>query len=101
MTETSRLEACIEALAAGGIGEAGPGYAIGVYRGQELLYAGGHGLADLSAGTRLDASSLFNIASTSKQFTAFAVLLLVEDGVIALDDLLAGSTDFTPLNFAE
>lgn len=68
------------------MGEAGPGYAIGVYRGRELLYAGGHGLADLSAGTRLDASSLFNIASTSKQFTAFAVLLLVEDGVIALDE---------------
>lgn len=87
MTEISRLEACIDALLAeNGVDDAGPGYAVGVYRGQELLYADGHGLADLSAGTRLDATSLFNIASTSKQFTAFAILLLVEDGVVARDD---------------
>lgn len=87
MADVSRLEACIDRLVAdGGMGEAEPGFAVGIYQGVDLLHAGGHGLADLSAGTRLDAKSLFNIASTSKQFTAFAVLLLVEDGVVTLED---------------
>ena len=38
------------------------------------------------AGIRIDADSVFNIASTSKQFTAFALQLLAGDGRLALDD---------------
>jgi CubicO group peptidase (beta-lactamase class C family) len=46
--------------------------------------AAGH--ADLRSRTALTPSSVFNVASVSKQFTAFAVLLLEERGVLSLDD---------------
>lgn len=44
------------------------------------------GLADLSERTPLSVDSVFNIASVSKQFTAFAVLLLEQRGALTLDD---------------
>ncbi|MFA6141334.1 MAG: serine hydrolase domain-containing protein, partial [Hyphomicrobium sp.] len=37
-------------------------------------------------GVRIDADTVFNIASTSKQFTAFALLQLARDGRLTLDD---------------
>jgi len=42
--------------------------------------------ADVSAGTSCSADTRFQIASVSKQFTAAAVMLLVDDGVIELHD---------------
>lgn len=44
------------------------------------------GEADVAAGTACSADTRFQIASVSKQFTAAAVMLLVDDGVIDLDD---------------
>ena len=63
-----------------------PGCAVGVIRGGELVHAAGYGFADIERGLRIDADTVFNIASTSKQFTAFALLLLVRGGRLALDD---------------
>lgn len=63
-----------------------PGCAAGVARDGEVLYAGGHGVADLAAGRPLDEDTTFDIASVSKQFTAAAVVLLVADGELDLDD---------------
>ena len=63
-----------------------PGCAVGVIRGGELVHAAGYGFADIERGVRIDADTVFNIASTSKQFTAFALLLLARDGRLSLDD---------------
>ncbi len=63
-----------------------PGCAVGVIRDGELVHAAGYGFADIERGVRIDADTVFNIASTSKQFTAFALLLLARDGRLALDD---------------
>jgi CubicO group peptidase (beta-lactamase class C family) len=63
-----------------------PGCAVGVIRGGELVHAAGYGFADIEQGMRIDADTVFNIASTSKQVTAFALLLLASDGRLALDD---------------
>ena len=63
-----------------------PGCAVGVIRDGALLHAAGYGFADLETGARIDADSVFNIASTSKQFTAFALLLLARAGHLSLDD---------------
>ena len=52
----------------------------------ELVHAAGYGFADIEQGVRIDADTVFNIASTSKQVTAFALLLLARDGQLALDD---------------
>lgn len=43
-------------------------------------------MADLNQGTAITPQTVFYIGSTSKQFTAFAVALLAERGVISLDD---------------
>ena len=63
-----------------------PGCAVGVICNGELVQSGGYGFADVERSVRIDAGTVFNIASTSKQFTAFALLLLARDGRLSLDD---------------
>lgn len=63
-----------------------PGCAIGAVRDGQVLLAHGYGMADLAAGTRLSSTSVLGIASLSKQFTAAAVALLVEDGQLTIED---------------
>jgi CubicO group peptidase (beta-lactamase class C family) len=62
------------------------GVAIGVARGGKVVYRKAHGLSDLEAGTPLTLADLHQIGSVTKQFTSAAVLQLVEEGRIELDD---------------
>lgn len=55
----------------------------------KILYQKSFGYADFKNKTPLSANSVFNIASVSKQFTAAAVMLAVERGLLSLDDPLA------------
>ena len=63
-----------------------PGCAVGVSQRGRVLVNRGYGLADLQRRRPLDDDARFDIGSTQKQFTAAAVLLLVEDGRLALGD---------------
>jgi CubicO group peptidase (beta-lactamase class C family) len=63
-----------------------PGCALGVYRDGRILYARGYGMANLELGVANSAQTVFDIGSTSKQFTAFAIHLLARDGKLSLDD---------------
>ncbi|MEJ7813443.1 MAG: serine hydrolase [Gemmatimonadaceae bacterium] len=63
-----------------------PGCALGVIRDGELAYARGYGMADLERGAPITPRTVFDIGSTSKQFTAASLLLLAADGRLALDD---------------
>jgi len=63
-----------------------PGCTVGVLQGGTLTHASAFGLADLARGKPLDTHSAFNLASVSKQFTAFALLLLEQEGKLRLDD---------------
>ncbi len=63
-----------------------PGCAVGVARNGTTLLARGYGMADLETGTPITAQSILESGSVAKQFTASAVLLLVADGKIRLDD---------------
>lgn len=63
-----------------------PGCAAGVFRAGEVLYAKGFGLANLEHDVPITPTTTFEIASMSKQFTATAVLLLAQDGKLALGD---------------
>lgn len=63
----------------------GGGVALGVYRGGEVLYAKGVGMADLESLSPNTARTIFPLASVSKQFTAFAILLLAREGKLDLD----------------
>ncbi|MGH8249263.1 MAG: serine hydrolase [Steroidobacteraceae bacterium] len=62
-----------------------PGCTVGVMQGGKLAHAAAFGAADLELGKPLDSHSIFNLASVSKQFTAFA-LLLQQQGKLSLDD---------------
>jgi len=62
-----------------------PGLAYGVVAGGSLVYAGGLGEQWLG-GPVPGAGTVFRIASMTKNFTAAAVLLLRDEGALALDD---------------
>ncbi len=63
-----------------------PGCALGVIRDGELIYEVGYGLANLDWDIPIDTDTVFYVGSVSKQFTAAAVALLVQEGRVALDD---------------
>ncbi|MEO5930889.1 MAG: serine hydrolase domain-containing protein [Candidatus Kapaibacterium sp.] len=63
-----------------------PGCALGIYRNGTLVYSRGYGCADLEHAVPIKPGSIFDIGSTSKQFTAASVILLQEDGKLSLDD---------------
>ncbi|MGH7477250.1 MAG: serine hydrolase [Longimicrobiales bacterium] len=63
-----------------------PGGVIGVVRGGELVFAKAYGAADLTHAIPFTTTTRTNIGSVSKQFTAFAITLLAEQGALSLDD---------------
>ncbi|MEJ0039560.1 MAG: serine hydrolase domain-containing protein [Gammaproteobacteria bacterium] len=63
-----------------------PGCATGVMRSGEPIYAAAFGKADIESGVAIDTETVMDIASLSKQFTAFAVLLLEQRKLLSLDD---------------
>lgn len=64
----------------------GPGCAAGVARPGQAVLRGAWGMADLEHPAPLTPDSVFESGSLAKQFTAAAVLLLVQDGRLGLDD---------------
>ncbi len=63
-----------------------PGCAVGVVKDGRLVYKRGFGMANLDYDVPNTPSTLFNLASTSKQFTAASIALLAQQGKLSLDD---------------
>lgn len=63
-----------------------PGAAFAIAKDGKLLMARGYGWANLATETPVQPDTLFGVASLSKTFTAVAILKLVEDGKLKLDD---------------
>ena len=61
-----------------------PGVAVGIYRDGKPLLERGYGLANLEFGAPITPTTVFNLASVSKQFTAFCIALLVREGKVDL-----------------
>jgi len=66
-----------------------PGCAIAVMKDGEIVYKQGYGLANVEHRVPVRSDTIFQSGSVGKQFTAVAVMLLVEDGKLALDDSIA------------
>lgn len=64
----------------------GPGAAILVIRDGQVLLREGYGMADLEHSVPIRPEAVFKIGSVTKQFTAVAILQLVEDGKLKLTD---------------
>ena len=63
-----------------------PGCAVGVSKDGLTIFSRGYGMADLEHDIPNGAETVFEGGSLSKQFTAAAIMLLVIDGKLALDD---------------
>jgi CubicO group peptidase (beta-lactamase class C family) len=65
-----------------------PGVALLVSRGGEVLRAQGYGMANLELQVPVKPETIFQSGSVGKQFTATAIMMLVEEGKIGLEDPL-------------
>ncbi|MEQ1690192.1 MAG: serine hydrolase domain-containing protein [Gemmatimonas sp.] len=63
-----------------------PGLAVSVVRDGKVLFAKGYGLANIEHRIPNTASTVFDVASVSKQFAGLAVAMLVQQGKVALTD---------------
>src|ERR1044071_9338343 len=75
-----------------------PGFAIGVVKNGNLIYAKGFGVARLGTNTPVTTKSLFHMASVTKTFVATAIMQLVEQGKIDLDAPLTKYLPYFKLN---
>ncbi|MFI4976898.1 MAG: serine hydrolase domain-containing protein [Caulobacterales bacterium] len=81
-----QMETRIDALMARFVEPGGPGAAVAVIRGGAFVCRKAYGLADLEHSVPLTPDSVFRIASLTKQFTAVAVMMLAERGLLDIDD---------------
>ncbi|OGX83628.1 hypothetical protein BEN47_17425 [Hymenobacter lapidarius] len=63
-----------------------PGYTIGIVRNDSLIYSKGYGAANLEYGIPNSPETIYHMASVSKQFTAYCILLLAKEGKLNLND---------------
>jgi D-alanyl-D-alanine carboxypeptidase len=64
----------------------GPGAAVVVARSGRTVFRAGFGTANLELGVRIEPEMVFRLGSITKQFTAVSVLMLAEQGKLALTD---------------
>ncbi|MDR3553362.1 MAG: serine hydrolase [Syntrophobacteraceae bacterium] len=67
----------------------GSGAAVAIMDHGKMVYSEGFGVANRSENRPIDKDTRFNIGSTSKMFAAVAVLLLVDEGKVSLDESVA------------
>jgi CubicO group peptidase (beta-lactamase class C family) len=63
-----------------------PGAAVAVIKDNRVIFKKGYGMANLEYDVPITPSTVFQVASISKQFTAFSILLLADAGELSLDD---------------
>ena len=63
-----------------------PGAAVAIVKDGAIIYKKGYGISNLEYDIPITPTSIFHIASVSKQFTVFSILLLEKQGKLNLDD---------------
>jgi CubicO group peptidase (beta-lactamase class C family) len=71
-----------------------PGLAIGIIEEGKIAYTQGYGFADIENNIPVTEETVFHLGSVSKLVTATAVMRLVEDGYLGLDDDINAYLDF-------
>jgi len=82
----SKTEAAVDEVFADLTASGSPGCALGIYRDGRMIYSKGYGLANVEEGVAISPKSVFDIGSTSKQFTAASILLLEKQGKLSVND---------------
>jgi CubicO group peptidase (beta-lactamase class C family) len=84
--EERKAEDQIDAIFADLVKPGSPGCALGVYRDSRIVYSKGYGLANIEESVPISPKSVFDIGSTSKQFTAASIVLLEKQGKLSVND---------------
>jgi len=63
-----------------------PGCAVGIVRNDSLIFSKGYGLSNLEYNLPITPETIFYMASLSKQFTGYCIVLLARQGKINLDE---------------
>jgi len=73
-----------------------PGLALAVLRDGKVVKTQGYGLANVELNAAVKPETVFQTGSVGKQFAATAVMMLVEEGKVGLDDKLSKYLEGTP-----
>ncbi len=63
-----------------------PGFAVGIVKDGEVIFAGGYGYANIAAQIEATPATIFRISSITKSFTALGIGTLVKDSLLNLDE---------------
>lgn len=85
-TTSSSLTNSLDSLYAGFFPDNQPGGSVLILKKDRVLFSKSYGLADLTTKSPITENTLFNLGSISKTFVAYAVLQLVEQKKISLED---------------
>lgn len=64
----------------------GPGMAVVIQQGRNIIYSGAYGKANIELNVPLTSKSVFRIGSLTKQFTGAAIMMLQEQGKLSIQD---------------
>lgn len=73
-----------------------PGAAVAVIKDGKIIFEKGYGMANLEYNAPITPASIFHIASESKQYTAFCIVLLANEGKLSLDDDIRKYLPYVP-----
>ena len=73
-----------------------PGCAAAIIKNDKIVFKKGYGMSNLEYNVPITPSSIFHIASESKQYVAFCMLLLEQQGKLSLDDDIRKYLDYVP-----
>jgi len=77
------------------------GASVAVIRNGKVIAAKGYGMANVEQRIRVKPNSMFQIASTTKPFTAMGVMMLVEEGKILLDEKASKYLPWLPTIYSD
>jgi CubicO group peptidase (beta-lactamase class C family) len=78
-----------------------PGLALAIIKSGKILKAQGYGYADIDRKILVATNTAFRIASVSKQFVATAIMMLVEENKLHLDDPVSKYLEGTPATWKQ
>ena len=73
-----------------------PGCAVAIMKKGEVIFKKGYGMATMEYNAPISSSTIFHIASESKQYVAFCMLLLEQQGKLSVDDDIRKYLDYVP-----
>src|ERR1700722_1615082 len=85
---TAQLPHLLDSLIRTRLPEVAPGAAVLVAKNGQVVYKKGFGSANLELNTPMKPDMIFRIGSVTKQYTAIAILQLVEKGLLSLQDTI-------------